>query len=317
MGWIADFWRDEVGAVLTSDNIDGGFDYASITSVEPWGWDEYLRKKLQKLGVNDSSLPTSEEIEVLKNLSSRSQYSSLLSALCKIENTIGEAAYIEKYEELCSFLQQGASKFMMKAPWSSSGRGIRLLDERSLAWARKIIDTQGGIMVEPYYINKVKDFALEFEWKNGTTKYLGLSLFNNSNDGSAYAGNLVASESYKRNLVSHYVNLSLIDAIRDAIIAEMNTRLKDLTIDTPFGVDMMILEDAGQYKVHPCVEVNLRRTMGYVALMVYENIKSGKIKESIKSKTYNYEENFVGYFSVDAFNGKCTIREQGVESGQW
>ena len=30
----------------------------------------------------------------------------------------------------------------------------------------------------------------------------------------------------------------------------------------PFGVDMMIAEE----KLHPCVEINLRRTMGHVAL---------------------------------------------------
>ena len=42
----------------------------------------------------------------------------------------------------------------------------------------------------------------------------------------------------------------------------------------PFGVDMMVVKENSQLsnhqdcqlKLHPCVEINLRRTMGHVAL---------------------------------------------------
>lgn len=36
----------------------------------------------------------------------------------------------------------------------------------------------------------------------------------------------------------------------------------------PFGIDMMVVEgNAGKgFLLHPCVEINLRRTMGHVAL---------------------------------------------------
>jgi hypothetical protein len=37
----------------------------------------------------------------------------------------------------------------------------------------------------------------------------------------------------------------------------------------PFGVDMMALPDG---KVHPCVELNLRKTMGHVALNISKKI---------------------------------------------
>jgi hypothetical protein len=38
----------------------------------------------------------------------------------------------------------------------------------------------------------------------------------------------------------------------------------------PFGVDMMIVgkEDKDGFLLHPCVEINLRRTMGHVALSI-------------------------------------------------
>ena len=34
----------------------------------------------------------------------------------------------------------------------------------------------------------------------------------------------------------------------------------------PLGVDMMLVNTENATKLHPCVEVNLRRTMGHVAL---------------------------------------------------
>jgi hypothetical protein len=40
----------------------------------------------------------------------------------------------------------------------------------------------------------------------------------------------------------------------------------------PLGVDMMILSkpDSQGFSVHPCVEINLRRTMGHVAIAMAE-----------------------------------------------
>jgi hypothetical protein len=37
------------------------------------------------------------------------------------------------------------------------------------------------------------------------------------------------------------------------------------------GVDMMICKDDEGYKVHPCVEVNLRMNMGVVSRLFYDN----------------------------------------------
>jgi len=36
----------------------------------------------------------------------------------------------------------------------------------------------------------------------------------------------------------------------------------------PFGLDMMVVKGDGGFLLHPCVEINLRRTMGHVALLL-------------------------------------------------
>ena len=138
-------------------------------------------------------------------------------------------------------------------------------------WVRNVIKAQGCVMVEPYY-NKVKDFGMEFEVdKDGKVHYLGLSLFHTKN--GAYIGNLLATEQAKREQIARYVSIELLDEIKQRIID--NVHLTDYV--GPFGIDMMIcaavqLNDNGKMindnrcLLHPCVELNLRRTMGHVAL---------------------------------------------------
>jgi hypothetical protein len=118
-------------------------------------------------------------------------------------------------------------------------------------------------MVEPYY-DKLLDFGMEFMSDGrGTVDYLGLSLFHTVN--GAYTGNVLETEEHKMEMLSHYIDASLITGLQSAICSEMGSLLKGHYAGC-FGVDMMMVRMDGQTMVHPCVEVNLRRTMGHVAL---------------------------------------------------
>ena len=144
-----------------------------------------------------------------------------------------------------------------------------------MAWVTNILKSQGSIMAEPYY-NKVKDFGMEFEAdSDGTIRYLGLSLFHTVN--GAYEGNILATERVKQEMISRYVPVELLDRIKQNIIGCL--RLPGYV--GPFGIDMMIVKSIGdgnhnsqlsivncQLLLHPCVEINLRRTMGHVALAI-------------------------------------------------
>ena len=152
----------------------------------------------------------------------------------------------------------------MKAPWSSSGRGLRFLssDRTPFAcqagWFRNVVASQGSVMVEPFY-HKVRDFGMEFEATDDGIRYLGLSLFHTAN--GAYTGNILATEQIKREMMQRYVSLSLLDDIRDVVISTLNLG----AYRGPFGIDMMVVNGG---LLHPCVEINLRRTMGHVALAI-------------------------------------------------
>ena len=127
-----------------------------------------------------------------------------------------------------------------------------------------MVERQGSVMVEPFY-HKVKDFGMEFCVDERGIHYLGLSLFHTVN--GAYVGNILATENTKRQMISRYVSVDLLDKIKQNII----DRLQLGTYRGPFGVDMMIVAPTfnvqrSMFNVHPCVEINLRRTMGHVAL---------------------------------------------------
>ena len=232
-----------------------------ISSVQPWGWDRAIRRELERMGVSGSLLPTVGQIDQIRQLSHRRTSARLLQQL-QMDGIVGEAFECTNVGEVIEFTQR-YGRLVLKAPWSSSGRGVRFVrtaDELSnfLSWTVNILKTQGSIMAEPYY-NKVKDFAMEFTAdEEGHIHYLGLSLFHTVN--GAYVGNVLATEDVKREMISHYLPVEFIDTIKLHII-------DSLCFDSyvgPFGIDMMVTKEG----FHPCVEINLRRTMGHVALAI-------------------------------------------------
>lgn len=235
-----------------------------IERVEPWGWDLPIRSFLLRYGVDSGVMPTEHDICVIRDLSHRKTALDLRRLLL-VDDGSFVAISLESVSE--SVRQWGRA--VLKAPWSSSGRGIRFIDhpmnDNQVRWIKNVISRQGCVIVEPYY-NKVKDFAMEFESDGrGGITCLGLSLFHTTN--GAYTGNILASEEEKREIISRYVSLDLIDSTQQNICRCLGSVFNG-KYSGPFGVDMMIVTcpDADKYYLHPCVEINLRRTMGHVAL---------------------------------------------------
>ena len=249
----------------------GQLAHLPVTDVEPWGWDLALRSQLLRHGVR--CVPTDEYMAEVRRLSHRGTAAALLSQL-RTEGTVGESFECVTVEQVDELLRR-YGQVVLKAPWSSSGRGLRFLstDRTPLSmqegWLRNLLKAQGSVMVEPYYL-KVRDFGMEFEATPEGIRYLGLSLFHTAN--GAYTGNLLATEETKWQQLARYVSLSLLDDIRQQIVS--NLRLG--SYQGPFGIDMMAVSDPRQHRaapgrtggclLHPCVEINLRRTMGHVAL---------------------------------------------------
>ena len=137
-------------------------------------------------------------------------------------------------------------------------------DPGTLKFVRNTIERQGSIIVEPFY-NKVMDFAMEFILDGEKeAKFVGLSVFHTNR--GAYLGNVLAGEDEKWDMLQRVAGR---DDIRS--LAKVLQRLLGEMCDPyrgPVGVDMMVVEQEGGRCVHPCVEVNVRRTMGMAAVSV-------------------------------------------------
>lgn len=274
-----------------------------VEAVDPWGWDAALCHQLQRLGVNPRILPTAEGLEEVRALSHRRTAKELLDSIqhtSLIDSTIGDS--IKEKEEViettskavelrseaieltgeaievkdeAALLQQLARwpEAVLKAPWSSSGRGVRMVSapvhSSVLQWALGVMRRQGSLMVEPLY-HKVADFGMEFSANAEGFTYLGLSLFDTS--GTAYTGNVLATEEEKRTKLARYLSPTQIDSLRQLVLNCLEAISPRFRLG-PFGIDMMIVRtEDGKVRVHPCVEINFRRTMGHVAIALQQRI---------------------------------------------
>lgn len=235
-----------------------------ISEIQPWGWNSSLLYNLRKWGVNQDALPTEQQLCDIRRLSSRTTAISLLQSLRSIDSTKGESFICHSLDEVENLLEK-YDNIVIKAPWSSSGRGLRFgmstLTDHQKGWTRNIIQKQGLLTVEPYY-KKVKDFGMEFLADGkGNLNYCGLSLFSTHN--GAYTGNIIATEEAKEQILAKITSSELLANIKEAICDELPKLLGQYY--GPVGIDMMVLQDG---EIHPCVEINLRRTMGHAALAI-------------------------------------------------
>ncbi len=243
-----------------------------FSAVDVWGWDLTIRAYLLRWGVDAAVMPTVTQIDAIRQLSHRRYAMQLLERL-QMPGTIGRSCETDQMEMIADRLQSG-EHLVVKAPWSSSGRGVRFMEGDmniyDKGWVRHVIEKQGSVMVEPYY-NKVKDFGMEFVSDGkGLVSYVGLSLFQTSN--GAYTGNILASEDEKEHMISLYISVDLLKSVQQKICTMMGLLLKDRYAGA-FGIDMMVVrrDDGDGFLLHPCVEINLRRTMGHVAISLTEH----------------------------------------------
>lgn len=168
---------------------------------------------------------------------------------------------------------------ILKSPFSSSGRGLLWLPEARLGqkeaeWARRVIAKQGAVSVE-VALDKLLDCAWEFRTDGaGGIRYEGLSVFGTGERG-AYSGNLLGSEAYREEQLEVYIAPAEILRIRKAL-TEVLRQVFATEYSGYLGVDMLVYRGKdGHPRLHPCVEINMRYTMGMVALRLSRLLDEG------------------------------------------
>ena len=238
----------------------------------PWGWTPALVYRLRQEGIGTSFLPSEEAVARLRFLSSRQRCLEILPALRSIDGTCGEMKACASMPELEEFVQ-AKGEAVLKAPWSGSGRGLLKVFSESWStqqagWAARILRVQGALMAEPVY-DKVVDFAMEFyTGKKEGTRFAGYTLFETDTHGN-YKLNFLLQDAEIERRLEGYVSRQVLHEVKSGLLSALQHLLKD-DYEGYLGVDMMVCRVAGKYKLHPCVEINLRMNMGVVSRLFFD-----------------------------------------------
>ena len=270
-------WCSHVQFVRTRQ-LTPRFWQTQVQRIDCWGWDLLLRQQLLKAGAPVSLLPDDAALSHISRLSSRESTARLLPRLqadARLASLpmVGESVLVHIIPEFEAHLQQWGGA-MVKSLWSCSGRGVFRVGARPTVSdsgrVARLLREQGSVELEPVQ-RGVLDFGLEFVCQppHGVC-YVGASLFETGRSG-AWGGNVVAPQHVivdriTRAMPGYGAWLSpVVAALTDALNSLLGTAYSG-----HLGVDLLVCSTPQGPALLPCVEMNLRRTMGHVALKLAE-----------------------------------------------
>jgi len=220
-----------------------------------------------------------------------------------------------KAELETSLLRWG--KIMVKAPWSSSGRGLQRVTKTPVVekvWEKLlgIINEQGYAIAEPL-LDKVLDVAFQFELKQGKVQFLGISRFLTDNKGQ-YQGNFL--NGWPENLDATVLHLTelLPEIVVEPLIKTIENSLLAKYYEGNFGVDTLIFRDeTGNLRVNPCLEINVRQNMGLLSLQLEKLISPQK--KGIFKTFYRQGESFGQFRRQMEINHPLRLQDGKIRSG--
>ncbi len=253
---------------LADVDIYGGEGLAPM----PWGWSRAVRSEFRRMGIETDA--DDNLLDELRQLSNRKTTILLLTALQQCGISVPPMPKMcQKIEEV----ERAVSEFgevVLKMPWSSSGRGVCRASAAEFGhyrdWALGVIRRQGSILCEAY-LDKVQDFAMEFFVEQGRAEFFGYSVFFNTPQMS-YDHAVVAPTATLRSKLSELIDAEVLNGVQTCV-SQCLGQLLPKDYSGYVGVDMMAYRNAdGAICLNPCIEVNVRTTMGVVSAALGNNI---------------------------------------------
>ena len=269
-------WLEHLNATLALDvQAVGRSELRHLTDyrVMPWGWCLDLRRRLLKWGASSDSVPSKDEIYHLRGLSHRRLTILIHMYLSELMGTVLSPVPVELAvtEEVMAFVAHHRECFI-KTPWSSSGRGIYHtiagVAPELEQWCRGALKRQGSLLCE-VALDKIMDLGVEFYSEGGNIILRGLSVFTTDSHSQYSYGTVAPTEVLKQRITKLYPQF---DDVTKALGSVLE-RLVAPHYNGWLGVDMLLYrKDDGTVGIDPCVEMNLRPTMGAVANVLGDTV---------------------------------------------
>jgi hypothetical protein len=260
-------------AITKRNLIKGDRDEVQLWGISPQAI-HFFQELNEKYDCNLQLPRWSEELIFLNSRqSAHNSLSELIESIPDISSSLLPQV-CTSLDEIEQAVDSSSAQLLAKAPYSSSGRGLLWLPVGGLTRTERqilhgILKKQKIVLLEKV-VDKQVDFALEFVC-DGKCKaaFEGYSLFKTNNKG-AYQGNYLGRQEDIHN--------QLVTNIDRNLLEEVKMRLTDIlsSVYAPYyngcvGVDMMLYKENNEIKIHPCVEINMRYNMGYLAVCFSKN----------------------------------------------
>jgi len=263
---------------------------ASIWGISPRSTDAF--KELKQAGMNLEIPEWKEEFVLLTNRYTSAVCLERLQKTIPITPPVSIPVYISDLKEIEDYVANNTPPYVIKTPFSSSGRGHywisdNKLDNRAISWLNGSLKKQNVVSIEPA-LNRIFDFAAEFYSDgNGQVQYMGLSVFETQPQGQ-FVGCMLGTQEQLLQLLNEYISPEDFLFLVEQIGQILNETLGK-TYCGYMGVDMFIYKtEDGNYAVHPFVELNLRYTMGLVAMQISRQFIHPQSRGMMRTVTYMY-----------------------------
>lgn len=255
----------------------------------PWGWSPATHKLLE---------PLKERCSHQYKMSSNAQWSEMQkqlfgreTALLVLKDLLTHSATdwmppLTELPERCTThdevmaLQQRWRRVVTKAPWSASGRGLQILRPEEYNQTNRqvisgILKQQGYVIAGPWY-QKLADLSFHFfAHGDGRIEFRGQASFI-TDEAGRYQGNYI-------DVIPDHLSdeqKKFIEAKSPAIIRGLEQALLTSPLAKNYrgwlGIDSILYHDeAGQLRIHPCLEINCRLNMGALTLKLRESLHEG------------------------------------------
>ncbi len=253
----------------------------------PWGWCPEAGRAFAGL-IPESAIR--ERIAATRVVSSKAWSAKLAANL----DDSGRSRICHTLDEVrAAVLDLGPGLSLVKAPLAASARGNRRYSPESERWIRRLLSTQGAVVIEPLR-ERVFDFSVQFEMERAGLRRLGFTRLHNTAGGQFVA--VEAGPRLLRGLSSEISGFlmsrgpgeteGLMERTYEAVGQTLESALRTVGYLGPLGIDAFVYrEPGGGLRLRPIVEINPRYTMGRLAWELRRRVGGRTARFSIVRKS--------------------------------
>ena len=298
-----------------------------LGTIFPWGWSPSAHFILKNLKAKCGK--TFQESPVFNWTEKQALLFERITSLGFLKKFISENPFdffiqenmtgikVDSIAEIENLLQN-KHPLVLKAPLSSSGRGIQIIRKSMLntsnrQWIKGILNQQNYLVAEPF-LEKITDLSFQFKISDhGQAEYLGFSVFETNTNGQ-YQGTFInpkignftlAKILEEAKTLLEITAASLTEGLKDSVFTQLHRGF--------LGIDAMIYMDRQKVKMQPCIEINSRMNMGILTMQIEK-----KIHEQTSGKFglfYGAPGDFKQFATTNVQNNPLKMRNGKLSSG--